>query len=921
MSHAIYSPSGSANKPVCVEVLRDLTFVSSTLLSPQSAEIEYTNDLSETITLTVLIPAPHTLVLFGAGFRIDRNFAGILPIEVRMTFDSDFSGSMSWIATEWDNEGYLPGGGGTDKLYDFNIGFPNTMSSNVLLRGSTLISALGDTNPKQVNWENIIDKDFIRFKYLPSSITGYIEIVPTFIKRKIDIWYFDGQRYRNPLTNIFYDILPVDVTLSNCEDENKYISWSRELCIEYAPLAFRPISATNYVPTDPYNNLFDRNDGLPGVFGIPIGSLAGEFNAAGTRIYINDGINVLYGNYDNQTGVFSLQAGFPLVSLMPVSLGAPNLRGCAVNLSNEVEEYYVIHRQVGPNVIHIAKVNPLTGRLHYIGNTGIAWSPSGIIDDYDLTFTKDGRLLYSHGLDIYILDPNDAQVISKFRLTTANITTGYAIKFISRMANGDILVSGADNINPHAWMLDAGNLSIKQEWYFNSSPFTLTTDTLIAYPANVVDKITRVFKQDADTNQISFSDINKNGQIIQLTEFANIIECQSTNDLTWTAELCYKSQTLPDALGNIGIDQATSLINSTPNCSPFGGFVSPAGTAISITHNNIATELYALIGAGNINRYPWTVKATPGVAVPLVVTGIPVGESRLSIRTRWSNNSLWLHTQEIANPFIHRFYEVNKTTGVSTLRGLLTLTGPNPLDAGGSFTWTLDDQLLFSRIANTAGTITYDVSKVDVSQQNFTLSTLLFSAQSDLGAKITTDITTGNIVFLAQNVNRLEYYLTNGDKISTCELSSGLFDFIAVPERGVVINDDIKKVLRVFTKSAKANKVTYYDLDSATGKGVQISENVQLFACDSIKQELPEGRARAALVTGIASWSINANAPTAKSVTITRITNNITINDGINPLFNVNVAFTLSWTNLKITNNLIFAGTAAGSSFLVSWVE
>ena len=171
------------------------------------------------------------------------------------------------------------------------------------------------------------------------------------------------------------------------------------------------------------------------------------------------------------------------------------------------------------------------------------------------------------------------------------------------------------------------------------------------------------------------------------------------------------------------------------------------------------------------------------------------------------------------------------------------------------------------------------------------------------------------------NANRLEYYLTNGDKISTCELSSGLFDFIAVPERGVVINDDIKKILRVFTKSVKANKVTYYDLDSATGKGVQISENVQLFACDSIKQELPEGRARAALVTGIASWSINANAPTAKSVTITRITNNITINDGINPLFNVNVAFTLSWTNLKITNNLIFAGTAAGSSFLVSWVE
>src|SRR5690606_21035667 len=309
--------------------------------APKSVELEYTNTLGVTILITLTVPAPHTFTVVGATVQINRGVGPALPIEVQISFDSDFSGNMSWIVEDFENQGYLTGFEGTDKLYDFNIGFPISYSANVLLRGSSILSALGDEDPKTLSWQNIIDKDIIRFKYLNPNSGSFIRITPSFTKRKIDTWYFDGTRYRNPNTGTFYDTLPQDVTLSNCEDENHYVTWQKELCLEYSPLVFRRQAPNVYLPADAYNSLLDRNDGLPGVFNVPIGSLAWEFNSTGTRVYSNDGVNVYYGNYDINSGVITLAGSFPLLNLMPGNVGAVNLSGCAVSLDTDREEYYV----------------------------------------------------------------------------------------------------------------------------------------------------------------------------------------------------------------------------------------------------------------------------------------------------------------------------------------------------------------------------------------------------------------------------------------------------------------------------------------------------------------------------------------------------------------------------------------------------
>lgn len=923
MTQIAYGNSFQRKQLTCVEVTQAMTQTAIIALGAQSVQITYTNALNQTLVATVTVSAPNAIFVLGGGFRIQSNPGHVGPIPIIISFDTDYSGEATFTIDDLENDGPYGGPDGYDRLCGFNIGLPNNISNNSLFENGCVTSSVGDTATKVAQWLNIIDQENITFDYVRSIPKGFVTITLDLTKRKIESWLYDGSEFTDPSTNLNYTTIPAGVELSKCEDENKYISWNSELCSKVPPLVYQPQGPTTFNTVDVYNGLNPRTDGSIGILNMTGGYSAMEFSADGITLHaITAATNIFRYRYNPINGLLTTLAGFPLNnSFMPVAVGAPNYRGLAVDSSSEQDVLYMVHRQIGPNIIHLVKLNPYTGIVTYIGSTGISWVPTALSDQYDLTFTESGNLLYSHDQTIYVIDKNDGQVLSQMVLTVNNGATAWNTGWMSRMANGDILVSGRDNLNFRAWVLDAETLAIKHEWSTVSSLWFPSGDILLANPKSYNISFQRVFRQDLDTGDISFIDYDKLGKRLELPSDAVLGDCVTEEKNSWFKDLCYREDNFPASLGDIAILQAGGAYSPIGSCESFAAFTPPGGTFVSTTHTRDSNSLIGLNAAGNLVTHPWTTKTTPGAGVGLVLAGIPVTETKVAIRTRWSDDSLWIHTQDTVTPTIHRFYQINKTTGACTLQGTLTLTGPNPIDVDGTFTWGIDDKMYFTtRYSNTGGGI-FAIYVLNIFTSTYSIQSTLAYFASNKGARLTTDVTTGLLIAIAQGNNRVEYYNTNGDKVRTCNISSPITDFIKTPEVGYSIGTSYASITRAYTQNTVTGKITFVDLDPTTGKNISIKPGTVYVSCRNAKTTLPLAKARVQQVSGINTWSKAINAPNATSITFTRVASTINVNDGISPAFVLNAAATFTWANAQINNNITFAGTAAGSIFIVNWLE
>lgn len=159
--------------------------------------------------------------------------------------------------------------------------------------------------------------------------------------------------------------------------------------------------------------------------------------------------------------------------------------------------------------------------------------------------------------------------------------------------------------------------------------------------------------------------------------------------------------------------------------------------------------------------------------------------------------------------------------------------------------------------------------------------------------------------------------------VSSISVHNVTNDFVQVTMNTVVpsIGTSYASITRAYTQNTVTGKITFVDLDPTTGKNISVKPGTVYVSCRNAKTTLPLAKARVQQVSGINTWSKAINAPNATSITFTRVASTINVNDGIGAAFVLNAAATFTWANAQINNNITFAGTAAGSIFIVNWLE
>ncbi len=380
---------------------------------------------------------------------------------------------------------------------------------------------------------------------------------------------------------------------------------------------------------------------------------------------------------------------------------------------------------------------------------------------------------------------------------------------------------------------------------------------------------------------------------------------------------CYRQDYLPRPLGDIAITPVGALA-AIGNCDPYAAFVPPVVVGSSFTHSPDSDRLYVLDTGGNLVTYNWTIKSTPALLGSIAITGIPALHTLISIRIKWDNNTLWLHAQDTVTPTTHRFYTLNTGTGAATLQGYLILPGTDPVGTNGTFTWGVDGKMYFYVLKETGPTSTYGLYEINRGLVSHTLTPLLTTVYGAPGSRITTDVTSGLLVTTGNTPDEVVFYNYSGKKVATCALGATIVDYIRVPENRYILSNTYKKITKLYIKD-KAG-ISAIITDSITGDILTLPPGAILENCNSVVSQTDIGEARFQILNGVVSWNKNTFAPNAKSITLTRISNMVSINDGIGT-YTINTDSTFTWAAEQINNNITFSGLAAGSSFAVAWIN
>lgn len=916
MSLASYSPTYKPKQFACVEV--NMASVLSGAWAAFGAGVQgtFSNAIGENFVVTVTPSAGGSITPAGPTFNMS---GGVATYTVTITFDRKYSGAISFITQNWDNNNLS----GIDKICTPSIGFPDSFPSDLQNIGGCLYPTLNanPVTPRTITWSEVDQVTSFTFVFNRTSLASALNVGINLVEKSIQKWerrdVGNGIIWYNPLTNTTYVTnLPANVKEVNCLEDDKLVFYTEELCYGVVnPISFN-VSAVPGMPLDAYNGIAPRLDGIPPLSFTPPGGLIFEFNQDGTRLYNITGATFHTNTYNSallQTGLTSVGLNF---------LGFPAAVGYnAVGLTVHPETgiVYVLYIDPGTRRLYLAKI--INNIVTLVGDTQYNPTISPVFDGHDIVFTKSGQILYGHGQNLFLLDATTGIITVGNPIPLKPIGTAtFAIRQLSRYYSGDLHVAGTDaSVGSFVMIVDGESYQTKSVWYNGNSPTPPPSPITIAFPQNPKIKFKRLYTKNVETQGEQYEDRDiVTGQILTLPNPASITKCIDDTPLhtSWTETVCY---TIDKNITSVGILEIanTGQIVSTAPCTAIAGFIAPAPLIYSsVTHDVTGNNLYALAaGANQLDTYKWAVKNNPVLSASVPITGyIAGGETEKSLRTRWSDNTLWLMTEIIVGVNrLFRFYIVNKTTGVLTLQG--TATYPAGLNANGRFCWGVDDELYFSAVITGTTYGIHRLSKITYNTQ------YLISSHNYVIINLNVDLPNQRLI-VGRNADGLDFYSYTGQFLESCGVgASNFLDAIYGALGTFTPGDTTYRIKRIFIKNLTTLATSSYYQDPVTGQDFQLPPLARLVPCDTsiIIASKPIPRFR--VISGINKWQKSIDAPNAKSVSITRLTNNITINDGFG-VFNINAAFTTSWLSEGgLGGDLIISGTAAGSNFTVTWLE
>jgi hypothetical protein len=906
MSSGLYVPASKNKEFICVENNLALPIVGGFVGGGASVSAVYTNSIGQSFNLIISVSAGGSIAPAGPSFVLS---GGVPTYTVTVTFDRKYNGQFLFSATSLDNNPTA-----VDRICSASIGNPDILSTETEVVGNCL-QALFNTNPataKSFGWSELSEVTSFTFNFTRNNLGSITSLSIALTEKATQKWEVirggTTNTYIDLLTNISYTPnLPTGTEETQCDEDQRTVSWSEELCYNISsPINYTLCTPGTGIAQDAYNGITPRVDGVTPLSYLP-GAPMYEFSPDGKRLYgVTNAGSLITNTYTDQIVFGGGTAAVLNFAFAGILIGM-TVGGIAVHPTTGV--IYVMYVS-GANRLHLAKLRS-SNIVEYIGDCQFTTNIAPGANGNDIVFTKSGQLLYAHAQNIYLVDTASG-VIDPIASTIPSVTGNvFGISTVSRYYNGDILVSGSDvGIGPVAYIINGENYDTISQWGSNNSTTPPGCPNLIAYPQDPSFKFKRVFVKNIETNQVNYDDRSiVTGQQISIPLNASVGKCTIVDDsLVWTEDICYVVDTIPNQLGFIEI--VGGQIVSVAPCSTVGGFVPPAAiNNISITHSVDSDTLYAQIAGNQFQVYNWTAKATPTLSATIPITGfITVGETLKTIRTRWSDNSLWAMTEILIGSYrYYRFYTINKTTGALTFIAQYQ-NEPAPF-TNGRFTWGLDDQIYIAQ--NIAGGLTgiYRLDKI-----NFNVIDYIFT-HNGIISQINTDII--NKQFLISAASGITTYAYDGEINATC--AGAYADALNTPSIGFQFGSQKQKAKLVLFENSTTKLVTAQYRDPITGQDIFFGPNYRIVSC--LGDVSAKRNPRFIRVTGIATWQKSINAPNATSVSFTRVSGNVNINDGVNGAQLINFAATYTWEADILGNDLIFSGTAAGSSFTVNWIE
>jgi hypothetical protein len=891
---------------VCVEVA--VVYKQTSPWTPSGSGVQgiFTNTIGETIAMTLTPSAGGTIT--PAGFNFSLGGAST-NYNIVATFNKKYSGSITFSGTSIDNSV----AGGVDKFCNGSIGNFDVLSSEMEMVGNCAQAIFG-TNPASVKtfgYSEVDELTTFNFAFQRSNIGSGVTLTVLLVEKALKTWKKDNNltppSYIDPDTNISYTTLPTGVFEVQCKENTEAVSYTKELCYKVGSGISFDYSANPAEPWDAYNGIRPRTDGIPFLPFSVGGFVFNEFDPTGKYLYTVSGATFITHTYVNfaQTGFTSVAINF---TGFPAAAGMTAV-GLAVHPTTGI--IYVTYID-GSRKIWLATLTT-GGLLQLVGDTTFVSVATVPTDNHDITFTASGQLLLAHGSNLYLVDHNTGLLNSGTPVVLIGATNNtFSIRGISRYANGDLHLAGQDlGLGPIVLLYDGETYTKIRHWASSNSPTPPDSTLSTAYPLNPEVRFNRLFVKNLESNQQTPYDTDLvTGLPITIPQNATVKDCAGTVSkiTSWTDDQCYVIDKLPISQGFVEIVGGQIVSNGT--CNPIGGFVPPAAVTYSSMSNSITgNSIYALRAATNqVDVYAWNTVTNPGVPVTIALAGV-VGTPK-SIRTRWIDDSIWLLTEETIGIFRnYRFYTVNIATGATTLMGVANY--PAGANKNGHFSWGLDDNMYFSYAI---GVSSYRISTL--SKTNFYIQEFVADVNYVID-NINTDVTANRLIISKSAVAGLDFMSYAGLIVGTCAGGAIYADAMPAPLTNVALGDSIHKVKKVFIKDLVTGDVTSYYHNPITGEDMILPANARLISCDRRIESPDASVPRFRLYTGIVTWSRLIDNNAAKSITIIRVAGNILINDGFNAS-NVNAAMTVTYTAEQLAGNLTVAGTAAGSSFIIS---
>lgn len=906
MTQVAYGSGFSKKEFACVEVASLYNQTGAYVPSgPLSIQGIFTNTLGETIATTITVVAGGSVVSGGLTFSLGGASTNYL---VTISFNRKYSGSIQLIGTSIDNSLI----GGTDKFCNASIGNPDIIPIDGELIGNCFQAALtsNPVTPKTFGWSEVNELTSFTFSFQRNNIGSSVTLSLILTEKSLQKWQKNNDVtppvYTDPLTSTIYTTLPAGVFEVNCEESNEVVSYSKELCYKISsPISF-DLSGVSAEPWDAYNRIRPRTDGIPFLTYSPFPFSFAEFNNKGTSLYSISGGTLFTNTY----------SGFTQTGFIPTALNFLGFAAAAgytpvgITIHPTTNTIYVMYIDGSRNLFLATIINSV---VNLVGNCQFVSAVTAPIDAHDITFTSSGQLLMAHGNKLYLVDSTNGVINPTFIQLVGTSTNEFSIRSITRYYNGDLHLAGQDvSLGFIVIILDGEGYTKISDWASDNSTTSPDSTISIAYPVNSELKFNRLYTKNVETNQLSIDDRDLvTGLPITIPQNAIISDCSSIipKEVSWVEDACYVVDQNVISQGLVQI--SGGQIVSTAACALVAGFIPPAPvTHSSFTHNKSLNSLIALnAGVPSLQFYNWTVINAPAVGAVLPLIG--VAGTIKSVRTRWKDDSLWIMAEQTVGAFRnYSFYIVNLTTGNCVLQGVANYSAGEKNN--GHFTIGIDDNFYFSY---SLGGSNYRVSKI--SKTNFGLQSTVFDTNYVID-NINTDLVNQGLIVTKSVTPGIDFFSYSGTLISNC--SGAIYaDAIYAPFGILNIGDSVTKVKKIFIKDLNTGTVSTYYHDIVTGQDITLPSLARFVKCDAAIESANQSFPRMQIVTGINSWNKSLVAPNAKSITVTRLANQITITDGMFAT-TVNAAFSATWTADNMGNGLIISGNAAGSSFLVHWI-